>query len=38
VAAGVCVKNVTLEFGGKNAIIVFPDNDPAEITRAAVMA
>jgi acyl-CoA reductase-like NAD-dependent aldehyde dehydrogenase len=36
-AAEVCVKNVTLELGGKNPMIVFPDNDPAEIARAAVM-
>ncbi|WP_425417607.1 aldehyde dehydrogenase family protein [Oricola indica] len=35
-AAEVCVKHVTLELGGKNPMIVFPDNDPDEIARAAV--
>lgn len=35
-AAEVCVKHVTLELGGKNPMIVFPDNDPEEIARAAV--
>ena len=35
-AAEVCVKYVTLELGGKNPMIVFPDNDPDEIARAAV--
>ena len=30
VAAGVYVKNVTIELGGKNAMIAFPDSDPAE--------
>ena len=35
-AADVCVKNVSLELGGKNPMIVFPDNDPDEIARAAV--
>jgi acyl-CoA reductase-like NAD-dependent aldehyde dehydrogenase len=35
-AAEVCVKHVTLELGGKNPMIVFPDNDPMEIARAAV--
>ncbi len=35
-AAEVAVKHVTLELGGKNPMIVFPDNDPEEIARAAV--
>jgi len=35
-AAEVAVKHVTLELGGKNPMIVFPDNDPDEIARAAV--
>jgi aldehyde dehydrogenase (NAD+)/betaine-aldehyde dehydrogenase len=35
-AAEVCVKHVTLELGGKNPMIVFPDNDPDEIAQAAV--
>ncbi len=35
-AAEVCVKHVSLELGGKNPMIVFPDNDPEEIARAAV--
>lgn len=35
-AAEVCVKHVTLELGGKNPMIVFPDCDPEEIARAAV--
>jgi acyl-CoA reductase-like NAD-dependent aldehyde dehydrogenase len=35
-AAEVAVKTVTLELGGKNALIAFPDADPAEIARAAV--
>jgi acyl-CoA reductase-like NAD-dependent aldehyde dehydrogenase len=35
-AAEVCVKNVSLEIGGKNPMIVFPDNDPMEIALAAV--
>jgi aldehyde dehydrogenase (NAD+)/betaine-aldehyde dehydrogenase len=30
------VKHVTLELGGKNPMIVFPDNDPDEIAAAAV--
>lgn len=35
-AAEVAVKNITLELGGKNALIAFPDADPAEVARAAV--
>lgn len=35
-AADVSVKHVTLELGGKNPMIVFPDNDPDEIAQAAV--
>lgn len=35
-AAEVCVKNITLELGGKNALIAFPDASPAEVARAAV--
>jgi acyl-CoA reductase-like NAD-dependent aldehyde dehydrogenase len=35
-AAEVAVKHVTLELGGKNPMIVFPDTDPDEIARAAV--
>lgn len=35
-AAEVCVKHVSLELGGKNPMIVFPDNDPDEIAAAAV--
>jgi 2-formylbenzoate dehydrogenase len=35
-AAETCVKHVTLELGGKNALIAFPDADPAEVARAAV--
>jgi 2-formylbenzoate dehydrogenase len=35
-AAEVAVKNVTLELGGKNALIAFPDADPAEIAEGAV--
>lgn len=35
-AAEVAVKHVSLELGGKNPMIVFPDNDPEEIARAAV--
>lgn len=30
------IKHVTLELGGKNPMIVFPDNDPEEIAKAAV--
>lgn len=30
------VKEVSLELGGKNALIAFPDADPAEVARAAV--
>ncbi len=35
-AAEAAVKHVSLELGGKNPMIVFPDNDPDEIARAAV--
>jgi len=35
-AAEVAVKHVTLELGGKNPMIVFPDTDPDEIAKAAV--
>lgn len=35
-AAEVCVKHVTLELGGKNPMIVFPDNDPDTIATAAI--
>jgi acyl-CoA reductase-like NAD-dependent aldehyde dehydrogenase len=35
-AAETGVKHVTLELGGKNALIAFPDADPAEVARAAV--
>jgi acyl-CoA reductase-like NAD-dependent aldehyde dehydrogenase len=35
-AAEVSVKHVTLELGGKNPMIVFPDNDPHEIAQAAI--
>jgi len=35
-AAETAVKHVTLELGGKNPMIVFPDNDPEEIARAAI--
>ena len=31
------VKHVTLELGGKNPMIVFPDCDPVEVAKAAVM-
>ena len=30
------MKKVTLELGGKNALIAFPDADPAEVASAAV--
>lgn len=35
-AAEVGVKHVSLELGGKNPFIVFPDNDPEEIAAAAL--
>jgi 2-formylbenzoate dehydrogenase len=35
-AAEVAVKNVTLELGGKNALIAFDDADPQEVADAAV--
>lgn len=35
-AASVGVKNVSLELGGKNALIAFEDTDPVEIAKAAV--
>jgi len=35
-AAETCVKNVTLELGGKNPMIVFPDVDVDEVAQAAV--
>jgi aldehyde dehydrogenase (NAD+)/betaine-aldehyde dehydrogenase len=35
-AAETGVKHVTLELGGKNPMIVFPDNDPDEIASAAI--
>lgn len=35
-AAATGVKNVTLELGGKNALIAFEDADPEQIARAAV--
>jgi acyl-CoA reductase-like NAD-dependent aldehyde dehydrogenase len=35
-AAEVSVKTVTLELGGKNALIAFPDADPGEVARGAV--
>lgn len=37
-AAEVCVKNVTLELGGKNPMIVFPDVDVEVAAQAAVAA
>ncbi|MHC0054721.1 aldehyde dehydrogenase family protein [Actibacterium sp. D379-3] len=37
-AAETCVKNVTLELGGKNPMIVFPDVDIDEVAQAAVNA
>lgn len=37
-AAESCVKNVTLELGGKNPMIVFPDVDVDEVAQAAVNA
>jgi acyl-CoA reductase-like NAD-dependent aldehyde dehydrogenase len=35
-AANHGVKNVSLELGGKNALLAFPDADPAEVAAAAV--
>lgn len=35
-ASEVAVKTVTLELGGKNALIAFPDADPDEVARAAI--
>ncbi|WP_168879668.1 aldehyde dehydrogenase family protein [Rhizobium sp. P28RR-XV] len=35
-AAEVAVKHITLELGGKNPMIVFPDCDPDEVAAAAV--
>lgn len=35
-AAEVAVKHVSLELGGKNALIAFPDADPDEVARGAV--
>ena len=35
-AAEVGVKDVTLELGGKNALIAYPDADPAEVADGAV--
>lgn len=35
-AAEVGVKHVTLELGGKNALIAFPDASPEDVARAAV--
>lgn len=35
-AAEVCVKHISLELGGKNPMIVFPDVDPARAANAAI--
>jgi acyl-CoA reductase-like NAD-dependent aldehyde dehydrogenase len=35
-AASVCVKTITLELGGKNALIAFPDASPADVAKAAI--
>jgi acyl-CoA reductase-like NAD-dependent aldehyde dehydrogenase len=35
-AAETGVKDVTLELGGKNALIAFPDADPSEVARSVV--
>jgi betaine-aldehyde dehydrogenase len=37
-AAEVCVKHVSLELGGKNPLIVFPDMDPDKIAEVAIGA
>jgi betaine-aldehyde dehydrogenase len=37
-AAEVCVKHISLELGGKNPLIVFPDMDPDKIADVAVSA
>jgi len=37
-AAETCVKNISLELGGKNPMIVFPDVDVDEVAQAAVSA
>jgi acyl-CoA reductase-like NAD-dependent aldehyde dehydrogenase len=35
-AAEVAVKHITLELGGKNALIAYPDADPGEVAAAAI--
>lgn len=35
-AAEVAVKTITLELGGKNALLAFPDADPAEVAAGAI--
>jgi betaine-aldehyde dehydrogenase len=37
-AAEVCVKHISLELGGKNPMIVFPDMDPEKISDVAIGA
>jgi betaine-aldehyde dehydrogenase len=37
-AAETCVKHISLELGGKNPLIVFPDMDPDKIAEVAVSA